>query len=526
MTKISNLTKAAALGLLLALNACKKTDLKPENIQNSEESSTDELGRAGFGDFNRNLTFYALTTTNRIDKYTTAIPKRVQNSVAVTGLQPGEDILGIDFRPGTGQMYGLGSTSRLYVINPETGVARAIGAGAFTPALNGSVTGFDFNPTVDRIRIITSSGQNLRANPETGAIAATDLNINGPAGTIISGAAYTNNMAGATATTLFDVDQNSDVLYAQIPPNDGVLVPVGPLGLDVSDGGFDISGASDAFGMFTINGRSNLIAIDLATGVANSIVIYPATVSYRGLAVKTQPVAYALDASNNLMIFDPTLYYTSANMSMIITKPITGLPAGASILGIDQRPANGQLFALGSNELIYTINTSNGAAARYGPLNATLSGTDFGFDFNPVVDRIRIISNTGQNLRYNPADSTTIVDGALAPGTPAVTGVAYTNNFAGTTTTALFGIDGTSNQLVQVNPANSGTLQIIGNLGVDADSTSGFDIGGATNSAYALFRGTNNRTRIYNINLATGAASGRGIISTNQVRGLAIGLGF
>nr|HMS65909.1 DUF4394 domain-containing protein [Ignavibacteria bacterium] len=53
------------------------------------------------------------------------------NSAYFTGLQPGETILGIDFRPGTGQMYGLGSTSRIYIINPVTGASRMVGAGPF-----------------------------------------------------------------------------------------------------------------------------------------------------------------------------------------------------------------------------------------------------------------------------------------------------------------------------------------------------------------------------------------------------------
>ena len=68
-------------------------------------------------------------------------------------------------------------------------------------------------------------------------------------------------------------------------------------------------------------------------------------------------------------------------------------------------------------------------------------GTSFGFDFNPAVDRIRIVSNTGQNLRFNPNDGVVNVDGNLNPGTPSISAAAYTNNFAGTATTSLFAID-------------------------------------------------------------------------------------
>ncbi|MEJ7701366.1 MAG: DUF4394 domain-containing protein [Pyrinomonadaceae bacterium] len=96
-------------------------------------------------------------------------PNNVVNVAAITGLAAGENILGIDFRPATGQLYALGSSSRIYIINPRTGVATAVGAaGAFT--LMGTDFGFDFNPTVDRIRIVSNTGQNLRVNPNDGTL--------------------------------------------------------------------------------------------------------------------------------------------------------------------------------------------------------------------------------------------------------------------------------------------------------------------------------------------------------------------
>jgi hypothetical protein len=523
MNSLSTFTRLACLGLVLALNACKKNDPVATDNLNSDAAS---MERAGFGDFNRNLTFYALTTDNKIDRYSTSIPKRLQNSASITGLQEGESILAIDVRPATGQLYGLGSSSRIYVINPANGIARAIGTAAFTPALSGSIAAFDFNPTVDRIRIITSSGQNLRANPETGTIAFVDGSINGQPGAIMAGAAYTNNFAGATATTLYDIDRGSNSLYIQNPPNNGTVNLVGALGVDVEDGGFDIAGAGDAFGLFTINGRSTLTAINLTTGQANVITPYPAGVNYRGLAIATAPVAYAVDGSNNLHIFNPEQYYNQNNLGSIITKPLTGLTAGETVVGIDFRPLNGQLYALSSNSNVYTINTASGALALVSTLSTPLSGTSFGFDFNPLVDRIRIVSNTGQNLRYNPNDGALLVDGNLNPGTPAVSSAAYTNNFAGTTSTTLYAIDAVADQLFTVNPPNAGTLVPVGSLGVNADAANGFDIGGTTGTAYALFRAENNRVRIYSVNLATGQLTGKGIIGTASINGFAVGLGF
>ena len=134
MQRFSTFTKVAALALVIGLNACKKNIPETQSSAATETGAAEE-GRFGFTDYNRNLTFYGLTTDNKIDKYSTVIPKRLLGSSAVSGLQPAETLLAIDFMPATGQLYGLGSSSRIYVVNPVTVAARAIGAGAFTPVL-------------------------------------------------------------------------------------------------------------------------------------------------------------------------------------------------------------------------------------------------------------------------------------------------------------------------------------------------------------------------------------------------------
>src|SRR5262245_18763380 len=96
---------------------------------------------------------FGLTTANQIVTVETASPGVAIATVAITGLQGGETALAIDVRPATGQLYLLGSTSRVYVLNPATGVATPVGP-AFTQALSGTSFGFDFNPTVDRIRVV------------------------------------------------------------------------------------------------------------------------------------------------------------------------------------------------------------------------------------------------------------------------------------------------------------------------------------------------------------------------------------
>lgn len=466
------------------------------------------------------LEFYGLTATNGLVKYNANNSGTAISTTPVTGLQSGENLLAIDFRPATGQLYGLGSTSRLYIINTNSGAATAVSAAPFTPAIAGTMIGFDFNPTVDRIRLVTSSGQNLRLHPETGAVAVTDGALN-PGTPNVGSAAYTNSMSGASATELFVVDFTTKMLHKQDPPNNGTLTAIGNLDITsaiTGDGGFDIGGNNVALASFNSGGMNHLYQINTSTGKATDLGMLSTGII--GLAIPTPPVAYAVDAMNNLHIFNP------ANIGTPVTKSIANLQTGETVLGIDMRPATGQLYALGSTGRIYVLNTSTGAAAMVGlgPV-AVLEGTDFGFDFNPFVDRIRIVSNTGQNLRVNPNDGIlAATDGALNPGTPNVTAAAYTNNFPGTASTVLFDIDTTTDMLYTQNPPNNGTLVAVGALGVDASASNGFDIGGTSNLAYAVLT-VGSANKLYSINTTTGAATEVGTLPV-AVKGFALGLGF
>jgi Domain of unknown function (DUF4394) len=467
------------------------------------------------------INFVALSDDNLLLTLNANNPSAPLKSVNFTGLAAGEKILGIDYRPATGQLYGVGSSSRLYIINAETGATRALGTAAFTPALNGTVVGFDFNPTVDRIRLVTNAGQNIRLNPETGTVAATDAALN-PGTPSVSEVAYINNRAGVTTTTLYDIDVATDKLYIQNPPNNGTLVEVGSLGVNAEGAvGFDITDNDLGLAALTVGGKSDLYVINLATGSALKIGNFPFSSKIIGLAVSTQAVAYGVDASNNLQIFNP---YDPQP----IAKAITGLQTGENILGIDMRPANGQLYALGSTSRLYTLNMANGAATLVGTgaLTTALSGTEFGFDFNPTVDRIRLVSNSGQNLRLHPeTGAVAAVDGALNGGTPSVSAAAYTNNFAGATTTILYVLDAMNKKLFIQNPPNNGTLSTPVDLSTTFMSANGFDIGGTSGRAFAILS-DDGSTRLYQLNLATGALNAGRNLPFSMSRGLAIGLGF
>jgi len=505
---LNKLAFVCAATIVLA-TSCKKD--KDSTAAGTEETNGPDLN------------FIALTADNRL---MTINAKNVSTAIAtssITGLQTAETIAAIDFRPATGELYGISNASRLYIINAQTGVARAVTTTPFTPAITASANGagFDFNPTVDRIRYVGVNGQNLRLNPETGTVASIDGVINGATNATIGAVAYTQNRAGAATTALFDIDITNDKLYKQDPPNDGKLVEVGSLTINAeSTAGFDINPAgTSALAAITVSGIQGLYMIDLTTGKAVKIMNnLPAKMI--GIAIPTEPVAYAITANNELSIFNPLI-------PSPILKPLSGLQAGETILGIDFRPVNGQLYGLGSTSRIYTINASSGAAVAVGtaPLTTLLSGTDFGFDFNPFVDRIRVVSNTGQNLRLNPNDGLVAgIDLQLNPGTPSITAAAYTNNFAGATSTVLYDIDTQNNRLYKQDPPNAGALVDVGPLGVTASASNGFDIGSTSGTAYALLT-VGGVTKVYTINLTSGAATA-GATVTGNVKAFTLGLGF
>lgn len=208
-------------------------------------------------------------------------------------------------------------------------------------------------------------------------------------------------------------------------------------------------------------------------------------------------------------------------------------PTGAALAGIDFRPATGTLYGFSGTQL-YTVNVETGAATLVAATSST-TGTPLGFDFNPVPDRIRIVDPSGTNLRVNPANGVAIVDGSLAyaagdanaGASPNVTAVAYTNNFAGATTTTLYGIDGSLGNLVRIAPPNNGVVNTVGSLGFGGgvSGVNGFDIvtDGGLNLAFLSLLGAGGSSTLYTVNLASGAATAVGAIGVaGGLQGLAL----
>ncbi len=251
-------------------------------------------------------------------------------------------------------------------------------------------------------------------------------------------------------------------------------------------------------------------------------------------------LSYGVTTAGSFFSFDTATPGTQSIIGSI------GLPAGQSVGGMDFRPANGQLYLMGYNATtfagqLYTVNLGTGGLTAVGTgftlpastVTGTTTAAQFGFDFNPVADRIRIVRYDGQNFRLNPNDGTIAATDTNATydastgltGTPRFTAAAYTNNFAGATVTTLYGYEYINDRLVTMGglngtpSPNGGVVFNIGVTGIVAGNTGimDMDISQATGAAFANVFNTANQNALYSVNLATGAFTLIGSFATGAI---------
>lgn len=222
---------------------------------------------------------------------------------------------------------------------------------------------------------------------------------------------------------------------------------------------------------------ASTVAPAAATSDSSSALISAA----RSVAAKLRVVGLA-DGGTQLVQFNPLKPGTVSG-----TVAVTGLTGGdTALVGIDYRVQDGKLYGVGNTAAsagVYSIDVSTGVATPVTRLTVALSGTSFGVDFNPAANALRVVSDSGQNLRqpFATPGAATVADGALSYAAPAVAtgvnGAAYTNNdLDANTATTLFVLDTALDQIAIQSPANAGTLAPTGKLGVDAAGVTGFDI--------------------------------------------------
>lgn len=265
-----------------------------------------------------------------------------------------------------------------------------------------------------------------------------------------------------------------------------------------------------------------------------------------GACATTEPMGppakemiYAVTGSNKLIQFN-----AGQPQKILSSKALTGLAAGEKLLGIDYRVAKGQLFGLGASGQLYRINAADGSASAIGtPAALPREGaSEWGFDFNPTVDRIRVVNDAGFNLRLHP-DTGAVVDGnAEQPGlqfdgrlaydaadanagkAPGIVAAGYTYNKDNDKITTNYALDGRLGLLVHqgtkegvqplVSP-NTGRLYTVGSLGIGTFERATLDISDVSNAAYAaVSRGA--ASSWYRIDLASGRATLVGTIAGGE----------
>lgn len=503
-----------------------------------------------------------LTSANAL---ITRTPGSPDVTTPVVGINEGSTLVGVDVRPSTGVLYGLGSDGQLYAIDRSTGNADEVG----TPIANFDAAegvGFDFNPVADALRVITAD-RNYRLNATTGAVVGEGPAMSGTPGSLAyaagdpnegetpsaSAAAYTNSVRGLplpTETALFDLDTEADALVRQNPANAGTLLTIGSLLLDATGvNGFDVSPDADqaAYAVLTTEHGQGLYAVNLATGEPKLLDRLDRT-DIIGLAVVGAEAVVPTEAVFGLSEDGLSLAtFSTTDTTVTATQAFAGLNAQTSIVAIDVRPSTGQLFALGSDGQLYVVDTSVATLAtatkanQFGPkvgMGELDLSQGVAFDWNPAADRLRIVVGD-KNFRVQ---SNGVIDGEGPPNTglpgsiqyvagdpgagttPKVTGAAYTNSARSATlptATALFDLEVNRDVLVRQNPANAGDLTTVGALGVDATGIDGFDVsGGAGQTAYAVMT-VDGAPGLYRVDLRTGAATQVGELPAG-LRGLAV----
>ena len=228
-----------------------------------------------------------------------------------------------------------------------------------------------------------------------------------------------------------------------------------------------------------------------------------------------QPILALLQGTNTLVRFT-----TATPGTLEPPVLVTGMVAGDTLRAIDYRPVNGLLYGLAtdaSNAVVrlYVINATTGVATGGStPVTLPTPATLWDINFNPVVDRVRVVNDQDENARLVPDTGALAADDAnLSPPTVTVDAIAYTNPVAGAASTTLYALNQTTNSLATIGGVagtpspNTGVVTDIGPLGITfAGSPTALDIA-TTNTAFAVLRPVSGATSLYSVDLGIGTAT-------------------
>ena len=252
------------------------------------------------------VTLLGLTSANELARFDTG-DIAAATRIAITGLEAGDRLVGIDLRPANNLVYGVSRGNRLYTLDVASGAA------SFVANLSMQVIdpmlgyGIDFNPAADfaggsSLRLTSSAGSNFAINAGTGVVG----NAAGDIGAGYSAVAYSNAAIlpamAPPSTSLYYINSDSDTLSVSTAAfNAPTITTVGALGIDVlRANGFELLADGRAFAALNVDGDSSLVTgiygIDLGNGMAMKLGDYNGTLSGLTLAPVPEPATTALMA--------------------------------------------------------------------------------------------------------------------------------------------------------------------------------------------------------------------------------------
>ena len=213
----------AALTTFLMIPSCAND----EGIKPQDDGLVQQRGHTNGAPVS--VALIGLSPENELVSLVSGPPVQEVGRVPISNLRSEEVIIAIYTRPKNKQLYGVSSSSILYRIDPVSGNAYPVSLSGqpFSPAINGSLVGFDISPIDDVARLITDLGQALRISLTTGAVVGVDVLFN-PNVVPINSIAFSFGTSIARPA-LYDLDASTGNLYKQSAYNGGSISLVGPI---------------------------------------------------------------------------------------------------------------------------------------------------------------------------------------------------------------------------------------------------------------------------------------------------------
>lgn len=399
-------------------------------------------------------TVLGLSGGNRLVYFQTDAPQNILANFKLKGLARRDALVGIDVRPATGDVYGFSLQGLTYRINVQNSTATPIGPPLAAPPTGlreGSFFGVDFDPVADELRIVNDLTVNLRIDPDTGAVvdsnpttpgAQADSFLKYQIGDVnfgqtprIAGLAYSNNIPPVSATTLFGIDSERDVLVRQGSPDGTPRSPIlgelatigslfantdGPAGMDIET----IGGVDVAFAALSTGGpraASEFVTIDLGSGTVTTVgeIGLPRPLTDITLLPRGNFAAVA-DSRNRLHLFD------TLRPNVIFGEiPIIGLFRGEKVQAVDF-DEGGRLFGLTSLARLLEIAGTGQVRVVSQIVEVEIDKKDaIAFDIDSALNMGRISTSGGQNFRVNLSSGEIVDEDEGTPGLQILPSLSY-----------------------------------------------------------------------------------------------------